>query len=360
MIQSLQSLRGIFAIMVFLSHSVIAPDGHRAFYAGGTMGVEFFIVLSGFVMCAGYGKAATSPGFDFRRFMLRRLIRLWPLHLGCLALWMTVHRHGLSGIIPDLSVNALMLQPWIPIDKYYYSGNTPSWCLGVFIFLYALFPWLVRQLTRNPRRFISVFSGLWGTYILYLIAIPSVPAVSEETEVWMTRIFPPLRLLDFTLGMLLWKCYTYLHQGNMHMKMQTLGTATKTSVEAVPLVFLAAASVAFYHLPIKWESTAIWWLPAAATVIVYALLDNEGGLISRVLASRPLIAFGNASFVFYLFHQIGINLCNRLYYEIGFTAGPAWRLVTTLAIIIVLNTLISRYIDTPVGNSLKRRLTAKK
>ncbi len=53
--------------MVFLSHFIIAPDGQRAFYAGGTMGVEFFIVLSGFVMCAGYGKAATGPGFRFGR-----------------------------------------------------------------------------------------------------------------------------------------------------------------------------------------------------------------------------------------------------------------------------------------------------
>ena len=62
----------------------------------------------------------------------------------------------------------------------------------------------------------------------------------------------------------------------------------------------------------------------------------KGGLISRILASRPLIAFGNASFVFYLFHQIGINLCNRLYHEIGFTASPIWRLAPTLAIITIL------------------------
>ena len=343
--------------MVFLSHFIIAPDGQRAFYAGGTIGVEFSIALSGFVMCAGYGKAATGPGFRFGRFMLRRLIRLWPLHLGCLMLWMAIHRQELSGIMPDLSVNALMLQPWFPIDKFYYSGNTPSWCLGVFMLLYTTFPWLVRHLTRNPRRFITAFLCIWAAYIVYLIAIPSVPSVPEETEVWLTRIFPPLRLLDFIMGMILWRCYTSMQQGKLHLKMKNLGGAAKTSVEAVPLALLAVASVAFYHLPIKWESTAIWWLPSAAAVTVYSLFDNEGGLISRILASRPLIAFGNASFVFYLFHQIGINLCNRLYHEIGFTASPIWRLAPTLAIITILSMLISRYIDTPTGNYLKRRLS---
>lgn len=70
MINTLQSLRGIFAIMVFLSHFVVNQAGDRAYYDGGTMGVEYFIVLSGFVLCAGYEKRVDETGISYKDFML--------------------------------------------------------------------------------------------------------------------------------------------------------------------------------------------------------------------------------------------------------------------------------------------------
>lgn len=82
MIGSLQSLRFVFAIMIFLHHFVVNDKG--LFYAGGSCGVSFFIILSGFVMSIGYSKQVMMKNFDYKLFIKKRLIRVYPLHFLCL------------------------------------------------------------------------------------------------------------------------------------------------------------------------------------------------------------------------------------------------------------------------------------
>ena len=82
MIGSLQSLRGIFAIMIFLHHFPI--NGKGWFDAGGPCGVDFFLILSGFVLCVGYENKVLSSDFHYRHFIFKRLIRVYPLHIFCL------------------------------------------------------------------------------------------------------------------------------------------------------------------------------------------------------------------------------------------------------------------------------------
>ena len=79
MIGSLQSLRGIFAIMIFLHHFPI--NGKGWFDAGGPCGVDFFLILSGFVLCVGYENKVLSSDFHYRHFIFKRLIRVYPLHI---------------------------------------------------------------------------------------------------------------------------------------------------------------------------------------------------------------------------------------------------------------------------------------
>ncbi|WP_290386780.1 acyltransferase family protein, partial [uncultured Muribaculum sp.] len=88
MIGSLQSLRGIFAIMIFLHHFPI--NGKGWFDAGGPCGVDFFLILSGFVLCVGYENKVLSSDFHYRHFIFKRLIRVYPLHIFCLLNWLII------------------------------------------------------------------------------------------------------------------------------------------------------------------------------------------------------------------------------------------------------------------------------
>lgn len=82
MIRSLQSWRFIFALMIFLHHFPV--DGKGLFEAGGSCGVSFFLILSGFVMSAGYGEKVLQNDFNYGNYFKKRLTRVYPLHLLCL------------------------------------------------------------------------------------------------------------------------------------------------------------------------------------------------------------------------------------------------------------------------------------
>ena len=128
MITSLQALRFIFALFIFTEHFPISEDAPHLLHGAGAMGVSFFIVLSGFVMSIGYEKRVQEPAFQWKDFMFKRLIRLWPLHLLCLVAWVILAygAWGSSAIHPlPLLGNALLLQ-WLPIEHI--EGNSVAWC----------------------------------------------------------------------------------------------------------------------------------------------------------------------------------------------------------------------------------------
>ena len=82
---ALDSLRGIAALGVAAYH--LHGGGalfDLAVVRGGWLWVDFFFVLSGFVISSSYGERLAQD-FSLARFMLLRLGRVWPLHINVLA-----------------------------------------------------------------------------------------------------------------------------------------------------------------------------------------------------------------------------------------------------------------------------------
>ncbi|MFP1133081.1 acyltransferase family protein [Asticcacaulis sp. W401b] len=85
-IQTLDGLRGIAALCVFLFHVVelIVPGPAQNAFRHAYLAVDFFFCLSGFIIGHAYdeglaGGVCTAPTLTFRAFIVRRLVRLHPL-----------------------------------------------------------------------------------------------------------------------------------------------------------------------------------------------------------------------------------------------------------------------------------------
>lgn len=136
MIATLQSLRFVFVLLIFLSH--FAYGSFQALDAGGDCGVAFFFLLSGFTLSLGYDESLRNGSFRYKTFLCRRLRKIYPLHLLCLLFFLLASGCTLDG---KVALNALLLQSWIPDANYYFSCNSVSWFLSTICFAIYFFRW---------------------------------------------------------------------------------------------------------------------------------------------------------------------------------------------------------------------------
>jgi peptidoglycan/LPS O-acetylase OafA/YrhL len=155
-------LRGLAAVFVVLYHYV-APSRHTIAFGHGYLAVDFFFVLSGFVICHVYEDRLRS-GMSLVSFGLRRVIRLYPLVFisGLGAGVLAVLQHALWGLeIPRWS--SMMLATVLLPDPLGGQGdlfplNSPLWSLFlemVVNLLYAAF-----ALRLSNRRLGAISTGM--------------------------------------------------------------------------------------------------------------------------------------------------------------------------------------------------------
>lgn len=190
---SLDAFRGIAATCVAFFH-ISAYDetgiGAWEFFHHSNIFVPFFFTLSGFVLAYTYDCA-----FAFKSFMLKRIFRIYPLHIFALALTiapvvvkMLIHLVKPAVIfgvpiatykltLPNFITNLTLTQnitPYLP----HYTLNTTSWSISVEMGLYLIFAviFALSLLTVRHKRAVKV--GLLAT-LLFIATFAGGGAVTS-------------------------------------------------------------------------------------------------------------------------------------------------------------------------------------
>ncbi|HVJ55880.1 MAG TPA: acyltransferase [Aliidongia sp.] len=147
--------RFLFAVAVAIDHFQGFGAAQKAYLA-----VDFFFVLSGFVLCSAYAARSGRPEF-FQSFMVDRIARLYPLHLAVLLVTL-----GLNVAFYILSKGQLLENDWFYRDGRIYtfvlnlilaqgiglttapSWNAPSWSISVELYVNIF---LALALVKLPR-----------------------------------------------------------------------------------------------------------------------------------------------------------------------------------------------------------------
>ena len=173
----LDGLRGVAALFVILYHfgEAFATSPTDQMFNHGYLAVDFFFVLSGFVIGYAYD-GRWSKGMTPGRFMLRRVIRLQPtvilsLFLGAIAYLIqgSVRWDGTPVTLPTLIVALVLgmfLIPVIPGARYDVRGNGemfplngPSWSLFFEYIGSSLYALVLHRLSDRWLRFVVILSG---------------------------------------------------------------------------------------------------------------------------------------------------------------------------------------------------------
>lgn len=172
--------------------------------------VDFFFILSGFILAHVYGPQLTSGRFRMRSFLVKRFARLYPVHLvtllASLSIFLLATALGIQLNNPDkydmrqLIPNLLLVQTWFPFTRA--AFNMPSWSISAELAAYLLFPLLAGAV-------LSKWRGAWWWLAATVVIFAAFEAFSQIVighsvlrliELSVFRILPL-----FTLGLVLWK-----------------------------------------------------------------------------------------------------------------------------------------------------------
>jgi peptidoglycan/LPS O-acetylase OafA/YrhL len=273
MINSLQSLRFIFALMIFMHHFMQSRES--IFLSFGSCGVTFFIILSGFVMALGYHDKIVDGKFSYSQYLTKRIFRLWPLHLLCLFIWLLWNLNDLTGLsLLKLIPNVLMSQSWFPISSIYYSGNQVSWCLSDLMFFYSVYP-LLEHLSRSSSKVSTI--ALTFAFVCYIFVLALIPYNYEEAFI---KISPLFRLFDFCLGIILFHLYKFI-SAKYSLIINRFSKTWKTIIECIVILFIIFSIHLSTSVKLTFSYASFWWLPMSTILIIFALFNNRGGYFHK-------------------------------------------------------------------------------
>lgn len=314
MIGTLQALRFIFVLMIFMSH--FSYQDIRAFDAGGDCGVAFFFMLSGFVLSLGYGSQIRERTFHFGRFMQRRLLKIYPLHLLCLLFFIVVSKYRIDLIT---LLNVLLLQSWIPDQHYYFSCNSVSWFLSSLLFCYIVFPFVYRHL--SVRLTLVVFSA----YLLTFLAVPT------DRVNAILYVHPLVRFVDFYIGMLLCRWYKRGYR-----------VPQARWFEFLLIACLIAALAVYPWMDVKFRNAPLYWLVLIPLILVFA---KGEGPVSVWLRTRPMRLLASLCMPFYMTHQMLTGILIRRLPEMSTLLMLFVCLLIVLSVSWLINALLLRKIE---------------
>jgi exopolysaccharide production protein ExoZ len=331
----IQSLRFVAALLVVVTHSTFYAgerlDHRIQIWQFGTVGVDIFFVISGFVMMISTGGlVGTKDGWKF--FGMRRLVRIVPIY------WIATTVKLLTLIAIPSAVLHAQLEPEKTILSYLFlpsrnfEGHVEpllgvGWTLTFEMFFYFVFT-IALLVRANPIWFCGI--------VLSLCALGNIVRPDE----WVPALvyLNPI-VLYFLVGMIV----------GQWMKDGSIGRllAWMSYVVALWLVIPLADgefSGADVSLLIRHISVA---------VLIIAVIAGEPWIGGR--APRPVTYMGDASYSLYLYHPLIAPIVPVALGMIGLRIGGL-SVVLSIVAALIGAALIFRFVERPITRYLQATL----
>jgi len=309
----LDGLRGVAAVAVVLLH--FGGYGRYQITQHGYLAVDFFFMLSGFVLAYAYGDRLGSRAMSPGRFFVVRFIRLWPMALLGTALGVVavvtldVPTEGIAGAA---LMNALLLPNLLDPRARLFPFNPPHWSLWFELVANVTYGLVAPRLSR-------------AVLIALVIVAGAAFAVATGIAGIGEHFGPPRIAFSFIAGIMLQRARLPVQFGPrtaVGLAMMLFG------ILAIPRAWFPGAVDAVYVMALF---PAIIAIGAATELPAYA----------RSIAG----ALGEMSYPLYAIHFPLIRLVTIR--ETSTAQGVAWTMV-----LVVVSLGVSRAYDMPARRYL--------
>lgn len=331
-------------------------DSPLPFFAHSYLFVDFFFVLSGFVITHTYQQRIQS-GMPLREYTLLRLARLYPLHLITLLAWLPflggkfwLYSQGFWDTSPfEVNSASTFISNLLLVHAYgihdHPSWNLPSWSISCEMAAYLIFFLLLKTLDRHRGYTLPLCISAVSYGILFSV---------NNKGLDLTFDYGMLRCLGaFYLGVLAYR-----------LKQNHPSRFDDLVVLQWPLMLSLPVLVTFA------ETSDLTLLCTLLTfpLLVLAFSSQRRSTLGRTLETRPLMAIGQWSYSIYMTHALLVFLLSNAVgfgLKLNLDEGIGWLSpaanVIYLALVLLTSFVTYTYVERPaqkwLGQHIKRSNT---
>lgn len=270
--------------------------------------VDFFFVLSGFIMLHVYGRwfSDSVSKAEFKRFTIARFARVYPLHfvtlLYCVGLKIITLANNAPASPMDTVSNDfaaipshLLLLHSMNINEWF-TWNNASWSISTEWWMYMLFPFLVRPFSKlnSLGRVITVLACFAGYLVITFLI---VPIVTEPASMPFVRVDPALLSINVSYQYGFVRCLCGFVLGMMMYMGYQQGWGKSWLANGYSFLGLTLGLVLCLH----------WAVPDVFSVAFFPLMLLSAAYGSKSMdtffGNIPFQRLGDWSFSIYLVHQ---------------------------------------------------------
>ncbi len=336
-LRALTSMRGIAAWMVVLFHIRLSiaglPQGALDILARGYLAVDFFFLLSGFVIWISWHTRLRDGGWRaVPGFWRKRIARIWPLHAVVLtggaamavALAATGRHDPRQFPFDQLPMHLLLIQNWSFTDRL--SWNDPAWSISCELAAYLAFPLLVAAIDWRRVPGWAVIAAIAALAVLMTSVFAGAGAASLGDEI--PRLGVIRCLIEFAAG-------TAVAALWLRWRDRPVVPAALAALLAVALLALTA---------IGWIPETLGVMPGfAAALLALALTANAA---ANPLRGRAVHYLGEISYATYLSHFL-LWIAFKLVFVSDADAVPPGLIALYLGMVLMASVLLYHLVERP-------------
>lgn len=339
-LKTLQQGRGLAAMAVVAFHLSLLLGNDRylndavwlSFTHRGNLGVDFFFVLSGFIIVFAHNKDINRPA-QLTDYLLKRFTRLFPVYWLYTAIFcaLVALGFGSASIVPETLSQWISTIFLIRLDSFELP-ITPAWTLIHELAFYLVFATLI-------------FNRVFGVVILlfWLMAGGIVFQYPDEgARLPLTTYFSPLNF-NFIIGMAAFYILT-------KWQSKILKAAFPFGLLLFSFIYaLEAKGIDYQYVQIAY-AVSFGLLIAGA-----AAWERDGFPASRF---KTLSLIGDASYTIYLTHLAFLGLFSKILMKISqqFALNHYVIYIAVFGLTIVFGCLLYLYAERPLLRACRKRI----
>ena len=328
-LKSLTGLRGLAALWVVFGHfsgyliNIFEPSACLTpLWQKCHQGVDIFFVLSGFILAFVYLPKIQEGKYTYRRYLLKRVARVYPNHIGTLLL-LTIMVLGaqVMGLAVEGSygvrewwLHIFMLHA-LPVDAAWH-WNYPSWSISAEFFAYLfIFPFslLLTKASLNWAR--------WGWVLSFLMCgLVALVKWGGYMQDWWYIIRVSM---EFMAGFVLYLSWR---------KNPVVGrVCSKLLLPYAVLIFISC----FVFDDDRGDSS-IRLIMILSTPLIIAGLASGGGFLGKILSTKVMCYLGIISYALYMTHALVLKILVSLSGGAGLSDDRGWfRVICFISVIML-------------------------